>query len=173
MRRRQALRTIGAGIATLGVSSTASARGRDETPNGNVETTDVNIFAPEDDPVDVPAGNWVNHSWGWIDAGYGGDSTEEGIEAYLEAVEITIRIDGEEIADPDQYWGEPKQNDDGKWIVRWEHVTPPKSPGHHTFTLEAFFPDGFEDDGEVVREPGSREELTGHYEVTRGGGKGQ
>ncbi|WP_148263711.1 hypothetical protein [Halopiger xanaduensis] len=168
MERRQVVQMLGSGIAALGFSSTVSARSDGEAPNGNVETADVNIFSPKNDPVEVSSGTWVNHYWGWVDADYGGDSTEDGIEAFLDAAEITVRIDGDEISDPDQYWGEPEQNDEDQWVVWWEYVTPPKGPGLYTFTLESYFPDGLKVNGEVVREPGTRNEFTGYYEVTGG-----
>lgn len=178
MNRRNILKRAGA-VALGGFLATGnvSSRGQDSSPNGKVETEEVSIFAPEDDPKQVSAGSWLNHRWGWIDLG-GGDSTREDIERWFDAVELTISIDGEEVSNHEQYWGEIQQNENGKYVVWWEYVTHPKAVGDHTFTVEFYYPDGYEDlseDGDAQYEedlpPGTRHTFTGHYEVTGGRGK--
>lgn len=178
MKRRDFV-TRASGIALGSVLASGTVAGRDggSSPNGNVRTETVSIFAPEDDPRQVSTGSWISHSWGWFD-GEGGDSTREDLERWLDAVELTVLIDGEEVENPDQYLGEIFLNDDGKYQIDWEYVTPPKSPGRYTFTVEYYYPDGFEDVSDEDEEgpdiehpPGFRQAWTGHYEVTGGRGK--
>ncbi|WP_430505286.1 hypothetical protein [Haloparvum sp. PAK95] len=163
MRRRRYVKAVGTGIATLGLSSTASARGEGELPNGRVRETRVNPFPSKEDAAEVPAGNWVTHYVGWVDVN--GESRRTDIERWLDAVEFSASIDGEPIEDPDRFWNDPEINDDGNWIVWWEYSTPPKSEGVHTFTTKFEYPDGFEDAGKTIRDPGRTDELTGYYEV--------
>lgn len=178
MQRREFLRkTV---IGTLGsVSAMGIVSGRDngEAPNGKVKTETVSMFAPRDDPRVVNAGSWLIHRWSWIDL-EGGDSTEEDVQRYLDSVELSIQIDGEEIENPDQYWGNIHRNEEGKYIVHWKYKTPPKSTGLHTFSVEVSFPDGYEDlapadeDALQMDVPvGFRKLYTGHYKVTAGRGK--
>ena len=174
MRRREFARTIGAGIATLGISSSVTARSEGELPNGNVPVETVSIFSSEEDPRIVSAGSWLNHRWGWVDA-EGGDSTYEDVKNWRDATEHTILIDGEEIETPEQYWGDIYQNDDGSWIVLWEYYTPPKEPGVYTFTVKTRYTEDFEDTDtdpdtrDADREAGETEfALTGYYRVVGG-----
>lgn len=172
MRRRQFARTVGASIVGVGLASTVSAREEGELPNGQVEFTRVHPFAPEDEPVSVPAGDWIKHTVGWVDDG---EQRREDVEAYLDAVEITVWIDGEETENPDQYWGdivyqdrtEDDEESEYKYYVWWEYYTPPKEPGSHTFTIEFSFPDGL-DAGDSQRPEGFTNTLEGHYEVQAG-----
>lgn len=167
MRRRTFAKALGAGIAGLGFTSTVSARDEGELPNDHVEYTRVHPFAlDESDPITVPAGNWVQHYIGWVDDG---EQRRSDVQAFLDAVEYSAWIDGEEIENPDQYWGEihqeyDEENDVYKWFVWWKYSTPPKEPGLHTYTSEFYFPDGL-DAGDSQRDPGHRTRLKSYYEV--------
>lgn len=172
MRRRTFAKSIGAGIAGLGLTSTVSARSEGELPNENVEFTNVHPFAPAEDPVTVPAGDWIRHIVGWVDDG---EQRRVDVEAYLDAVEMRVWIDGDEIENPDQYWGDIVYQDRTaedeepayKYFVWWTYDTPPKDPGSHTFTVEFAFPDGL-DAGESTRPVGFSRTFEGHYEVRPG-----
>ena len=163
MRRRQFARMIGAGIAGMGLTSTVSARGEGELPNEHVDTVRVHPFAnDEENPITVPAGTWLEHSIGWIDTG---EQNKSDIQAFLDAVEYTAWIDGEEIEKPEQYWGEIHwDNDMQGWVVWWKYHTPPKKPGLYTYTSELAFPDGLNVEPNP-RPPGTVIRLKSYYEV--------
>lgn len=169
MRRRTFAKTVGAGIAGLGLSSTVSARGEGELPNENVDFTRVHPFGSKKNPIAVPTGSWIKHYTGWVDDG---EQHKEEVEAYLDAVELSAYIDGEEVEKPEQYWGDiwlQDRSDEGeepvyKWVVYWEYDTPPKEPGMHTFRTEYHYPDGL-DAGASQRPVGHTDTLTSYYEV--------
>lgn len=167
--RRTFLRRAGVAAAGGAVTTgTAAARRGGDAPSDRVETADVSIFSDPDDPVAVAAGSWVNHRFGWVDA-YG-ESSKADLERYLDAVDLTVRIDGEEIDDPARYWGEFERNDEGNWIVWWSYVTPPKSPDLYEFEVVFAYPDGYTD-GDLVIEPGYERAWAGYYEVVAGKGR--
>jgi len=173
MRRRQFVSLVGAGLATVGLTGVASADPGRTPPNENVDNTEVYPFgwtAPKDDPKQVNTGEWITHTLSWIDAG-DEESERDDVERWLEAVEMTAWIDGEKVEDAEQYWGDVQYNEEEEaYFTRWENSTPPKGPGLYSFTIEHYYPDGYESDG-VSREPGTRNEFTGYYEVVSGKGK--
>lgn len=165
MRRRQFARMVGAGIAGLGITSSVSARGDGELPNEKVSTTRVNPLMQS--PVPVDAGDWVTHYIGWLD-GEGGDIEKEDVERWLDVVEMRVWIDGTELQDVDDYWGEIYYDEQYEsYVVFWEYSTPPKSPGTYSFTIEFSYPDGFYDGGEV-RPPGTVNRFSCNYKVSPG-----
>lgn len=123
MRRRQLARIIGAGSAGLGLTSTVSARGEGELPNDHVDTVRIHPFANDkEDPITVPAGTWLEHSIGWIDTG---EQNKSDVQTFLDSVEYAAWIDGEEIENPEQYWGDIYWDaENERWTVWWiPHTT--------------------------------------------------
>lgn len=171
MRRRQFARLVGGSIAGAGLLGHVSAREAGDTPNDNVSDKRITPFSSEDDPDEVSTGTWISHALGWVDK-EGGDSTKADVERFIDVVEVSATIDGEEIEDTEEYWGDVHYDDDYEaYIGWWEYSTPPKSPGTYEFTIEFYYPDGFYDSGNEVREPGRRDSFTGYYEVTPKKGK--
>jgi len=173
MRRRQFVSLVGAGLATVGLTGTVSADPGRTPPNENVDNSEVYPFpwvAPKDDPKQIDTGEWITHAHAWIDPTKD-ESGKEDVQRWLDAVEQTVWIDGEEVENPDQYWSDVQYNEEeDAYFTRWKKSTPPKSPGLYSFTLENYYPDGYEDDTES-REPGTRNKFTGYYEVVSGKGK--
>lgn len=150
--------TVAAG--GLLASGQVSARGPGGKPNGNVDSTEVSVFSTEDDPVQVARGDWVKHRIGWL------ADTEEDVQTWLDTVEKTFYIDGEEVEDTEQYFGEIEPYGEGNAVVQWEYYEPPKSPGLHTFTVEFYYPEGYDGGLGNPRDPGTRNEYTGYYEIS-------
>ncbi len=99
-----------------------------------------------------------------------GESSKADPERSLDAVDLTVCIDGEAVDDPVRHWGAFERNDEGNWIVWWSYVTPPKSPGLHGFEVVFAYPDGYTD-ADLVIEPGHRRAWAGYYEVVAGRGR--
>lgn len=160
---------VGAGIVGLSTASTVSARSEGELPNDRIDTIRVHPFAnDEEDPITVPTGTWIEHSIGWVDTG---EQNKSDVQAYLDAVEYTAWIDGEEIENPDQYFGDIHWDDEREaWIVWWKYHTPPKKPGRYTYTSDLYFPDGFDQSADPIPE-GHRIHLKSYYEVAPRGSK--
>lgn len=173
MRRRQFVNLVGAGLATIGLTGTVSAGGERVPPNDNIDNTDVYPLpwaASKDDPIQVNTGEWLTHTYAWIDRG-NQDGGKEDVNRWLDAVEMRAWIDGEELENAEQYWSDPQYDEErGQYITYWKYSTPPKSPGLHSFAVEHYYPDGYDDD-EESREPGTRNRFTGYYEVIPEKGK--
>lgn len=169
MRRRQFLTTTGAAAAAttaLASGVTAASPDRGEA-SGNAPSASVNPF-PNSTPT-VSTGEWIEHYIGWIDL-EGGDSTRADVEEFLAKTETQAWIDGDPVADTESYWGDPVQNENGKWEVWWTYATPPKSPGRYSFRYRIEFT---EDMSEGDKEAGDVDDFTGEYVVSAGrGGKG-
>lgn len=175
MFRRQVLKQSGVMLAgVLALSGSASGREDGELPNDEVAVTNVSVFRGEENPEEVPAGSWLNHIVGWVDAEGDGiedaahESTEEDVERWLDAVKFSAWIDGDSIPDADQRWSDPFETDEGTWATLWEYHTPPKSIGVHTFRTAWYYPNGFTDGPYEIAE-GARFELTGYYKVGKRG----
>jgi hypothetical protein len=168
VRRRQFLTTTAAAAATTtalasGVTA-AGGSGRGEAPS-NAPSATVNPF-PNDTPT-VSTGEWIEHVVGWIDL-EGGDSTRADVEEFLTKTDTQAWIDGEPVADTESYWGEPVQNENGKWVVWWTYATPPKRPGRYSFRYRIEFTEAL---SEGDHPAGKVVDLTGHYEVSAGRGE--
>lgn len=163
MRRRDVLkRSAGVLTAATVFSGTSTAREPGELPDDDVPVSRVNPFGKKWDPITVGSGDWITHTIGWLDI-EGGDRTKEDVATWLDVVEFSAFIDGEEIQNPEQYWGAIEHAEDrNSWVVWWEYSTPPKQPGLHTFTTQTVYPDGFEDAGFA---PGKTTELRSYYQV--------
>lgn len=165
------------GAASTGV---VGAGGKGESPSDKVDTTDVHPLNPNpSEPINVPKGNWVNHYIGWVDH-EGAGSEKEDVERWLDAVEMEVFIDGEEIENPDQYWGDVNYSDEKEgYVVWWEYQSPPKPPGLYDYTVVYNYPDGFEDpgpkededlderDNELVIPENTTKVLTSYYRVPK------
>jgi len=171
MRRRQFVSLVGAGLATTAFAGTVSGRSRREPPSDQIDNASVHpLGVPKSDPIQVSTGEWITHYIGWVDK-EGGDEAKEDVQRWLDSVEMSAWVDGEEVEDVDQYWGDIEwEEEEETFAVWWKYSTPPKSPGLYTFTIEMYYPDGYED-GEFEIEAGERKEFTSYYEVTSGNGK--
>lgn len=164
MQRRRFTQLVGSGIASLSVVSTVSARKTGELPNDRVERTKVNPWPSKDDPEHIDPGNWITHYIGWV------DDSREAVQEFLDTVEYTALIDGEEINNPDQYWGPiVQETNDGEtnWYSWWEYSTPPKTPGLHSFATEFHYTSELGEPGDQgYKEEGQTDYLKGYYEIS-------
>lgn len=163
MIRRRFLET--AGTVTLGglfASGTVSATEGGSKPNGNVDVDEVSVFSTEGEPTDVDAGDWIEHRIGWI------ADTEADVQRWLDTVEPTMTIDGEEVENVFRYFGdiEPAGEENEDAVVWWEYYTPPKTPGMHTFSAEFYYPERYDGGLGSPREAGTRNTFTGYYAVS-------
>jgi hypothetical protein len=101
---------------------------------------------------EVPAGDWIVHALSYVQETDQQDeaAVKRDLEQFLDRVDSAVRIDGEPVEQPGQYWVGPQEVDDGRWGVEWRYATPPKPAGtEHTFELSWTFDPPFEPfDGE-------------------------
>lgn len=144
MRRRDLLKkSAGALAASALFTGVSAARDEGEAPNENVGSALVHPLTNE--PLEVGAGQWITHRFGWVDA-EGEESTEADVQRWFNKTHVEVFIDGEEIENPEQYWGDIfYAEDQGQWKVMWEYTTPPKSPGLYSFKVNWVYEETFED----------------------------
>lgn len=178
MDRRSVLKGAGAALigsaAATGAVSAEKNNGEGYLPNRKVPYTYVYPFV--DFPQEKLAGRWIIHRIGWIAVpveelqrdGETYVSTYDEVERYKESVTVRAWIDGEEIAEADQYWREPVKINDTDWVVYWDYATPPKAPGEYTFELTIEYEETYEINEEelaITREEGTKVTHSATYSI--------
>lgn len=98
---------------------------RGDAPAEAVDVTQVDPF-PFVGEQSVAAGDWIEHT-----VGLGTEDRESLAETQDE---LTAAIDGEQIDNVDQFFGEPFEDGD-QVVVFWSLYTQPKPVGTYTFTV--------------------------------------
>lgn len=172
--RRQALKLVGGTAVGLSATAGVTAAARNENANGRRPTTRV---APFEDQQ-VPVGNAIEHSVGWVEHCGGETERLARLDEFLEVVELDVHIEGVDVGDTTQYWGDPYVDGDEVYVW-WRLVTGPRPPGVYDFDLMMRFTEPYEsryetEDGCVsnVREGVVFDRET-VYEVTPDAGAGR
>ena len=158
--RRKLLKVSGAAVAGLGFasgqvgatdSSSRGWKGVEESPPSGVDVEAVTYGFSEDPTVN--AGAWVNHEFGFVFL----EETEAAARNRLEELEFTVKLDGDTLEDPKEYFGEIRELSDEEsskynYRVDFDAYTPPQTPGEHTFYTKYTQPNGVSFSGEIVYE---------------------
>lgn len=174
--RRRVLQLAGSTATAGGLASGVVGAGRgDEKRSGQRPTTRVVPFADQQ----VPVGRAIEHSIGWVENCGSEAERLARLEAFLEVVELDVHIEGVEVGDPAQHWGEPYVDGDDVYVW-WRLETDPRPPGVYEFDLTLRFTEPYgskyaSDGGDcetTVRE-GVIFEGDTVYEVTQTAGAGK
>lgn len=146
--RRKLLTATGMALVSAGTissSANASQRGwkgvRTDPPAGDVEIQTVS-YGNREREEDIKSGVWIDHFFGYI---LDRDTPEEAADLLAE-IDFSIQIDGDELIDPKQYFGEIEEYNgefEGDFITLFNAYTPPRSPGEYILTIIADTPDNY------------------------------
>ncbi len=119
----------------LGLKATAEEGGKvvPGTWPPHPEVSFTRVFPlPDQEPQEVPTGDWIQHAFGWLPHPIQ-DNSKEQVEEFIRKHKLKVWIGGEQVEKPKQYYLPLQRPDDGLWIAVWAYSVPPKPPGIYTF----------------------------------------
>lgn len=116
-----------------------------DSPNG---AEVVSAEYPFDDGKKISTGSWISHEFSFVFL----QETKETAEKRLEELAFTLKLDGDTLSDPKEYFGEMREINHEKYdfVVDFDAYTPPQQPGEHTFYIRFTQPNGVSFDGEIT-----------------------